>query len=162
MNTLSIPEAGNSKGIKLEAMCSQNQLAEHTQANVFSPPYPRIQYPQMVELNSSANSGTAHNAYQHIKLLACEYIDHLIEENERLTHISRAFTVPTPLDFENEHYFEEVRNTEHHFPSDRFRQWLDMKQYEDYYEMNGSHENKNLTLGHPIVNIKQEPENQYI
>lgn len=64
-----------------------------------------------------------------LKSLVCEYITHLIEENEQLTQISRAYTVPTPLDFENEHYFEEVRNTDHHFPSERFRAWLEMKEH---------------------------------
>lgn len=71
-----------------------------------------------------------------IKELLCEYIDYLIEENEQLTQISRAYTVPTPLDFENEHYFDEVRNADHPFPSERFRLWLEMKEYENYHIMN--------------------------
>ena len=71
-----------------------------------------------------------------LRTLICEYIDHLIEENEQLTQISRAYSVPTPLDFENEHYFEEIRNTNHPFPSERFRAWLEMKEYENCLNIN--------------------------
>lgn len=71
-----------------------------------------------------------------LRMLVCDYINHLIEENEQLTQISRAYTVPTPLDFENEHYFEEVRNTDHPFPSDKFRAWLETKKYESCQNFN--------------------------
>ena len=84
------------------------------------PPIPRLP-PKSEPI--SRNSG-----YDKLRSLVCEYIDYLIEENEHITQISRAYTMPTPLDFENEHYFEEVRNTDHHFPSERFQAWLKMKE----------------------------------
>lgn len=81
-------------------------------------------------MQQSVEPCTNQHRSEKLKSLVCEYIDYLIEENEHITQISTAYTMPTPLDFENEHYFEEVRNTAHPFPSERFQVWLKMKECE--------------------------------
>jgi len=39
--------------------------------------------------------------------------------------------MPTPLDFESEQYFFDVRNTDYHFPSERFNGWLSARQQQN-------------------------------
>lgn len=100
----------------------QVQLIQSIAGTIQRPP---ITCPQPHTASYCITSG-----YEKLRSLVCEYIDYLIDQNEHITQISQAYTMPTPLDFENEQYFEELRNTEHLFPSERFRLWLKKKRKE--------------------------------
>lgn len=64
---------------------------------------------------------------QRTKFLVSTYIDYLVEENERITDMSKAFTPPTYLFLEEEQYVLQAHKEEVPFPSSRFSRWI--KQY---------------------------------
>ncbi|XP_064610689.1 uncharacterized protein LOC135474927 [Liolophura sinensis] len=64
---------------------------------------------------------------QRTKFLVSTYIDYLVEENERITDMSKAFTPPTYLFLEEEQYVLQAHKEEVPFPSNRFSRWI--KQY---------------------------------
>ncbi|GFO05802.1 hypothetical protein PoB_003230700 [Plakobranchus ocellatus] len=52
------------------------------------------------------------------------YIDYLIHENEHLTQISRAFSLPVNLFHSDDFYFMESLKKKVHFPSLKFLTWM--------------------------------------
>ena len=70
-------------------------------------------------------STSTHREIQEFNELIGQYIDFLLEENEQITQMSKSYSVPTPLNFEREEYFQQVCKSDHSFPTERFRVWLD-------------------------------------